>query len=150
MVAWELGGLAFVAWTTVRLFDLGPGPSGGLLGVLGVLWLVGSWRIFRMGVYISVYGVRVRGLAGTRTMRWTDIESFTLDHVVHRVGGFELAGGATVLIDRRDGRQVKTSLWAQGIDFHARPGLFRDVYHGLRERHAAAVATPPQPDIAPI
>jgi hypothetical protein len=139
VIGWELGGFGFVAWTTARLFDLGPRPAGVLLGALAVLWLAGSWRILRMGVYVSGYGVRVRGVVRSRTLRWTDIESFALHHVVHRFGGFELTSGATVLIERQGGRTVRTSLWAEGIDFHAQPGLFRSVYDGLRERHRTAL-----------
>jgi hypothetical protein len=45
----------------------------------------------------------------------------------------------TVLIERRDGSTVNTELWAQGVDFHSRPKVFRAVYHELRERHSAAV-----------
>lgn len=140
VIGWELGGLAFAGWTTVRLFDLGPGPARLLAGALALLWLVGSWRILRIGVYVSGYGVRIRGLARSRTLRWTEIESFALAEVNHRLGGFELPRETTVRVRCRDGRVVNTPLWAQGIDFHYRPGTFREVYHGLRERHLAAQA----------
>jgi PH (Pleckstrin Homology) domain-containing protein len=140
VIAWELGGLAFVGWTTIRLFDLGPRPAALLAGALAVLWLVGSWRIIRIGVYLNEHGVRVRGLVGSRTLPWTQIESFSLDQVIHRLGQFELPAETTVRIRCRDGRLVKTPLWAQGIDFHSRPGAFRDAYHALRERHLAAQA----------
>jgi hypothetical protein len=141
VIAWELGGLAFVGWTTVRLFDLGSQPAALLWGALAALWLLGSWRILRIGVYVSDRGVRVRGLAGSRTLRWAEIDFFTLDHVVYRIGGFELPRETTVRIRCRNGRTVNTPLWAQGIDFHARPGAFGAVYHALRERHLAAQAT---------
>jgi hypothetical protein len=140
VIGWELGGLAFVGWTTVRLFDLGPRPAAVLGGALAMLWLLGCWRILRIGVYFNEYGVRVRGLLGSRTLRWSEIEFFALDEVVHRLGGFELPGGTTVRIKCRDGRRVNTPLWAQGVDFHARPGAFGKVYHALRERHLAATA----------
>jgi hypothetical protein len=45
----------------------------------------------------------------------------------------------TVLIERGDGSMVNTELWAQGVDFHSRPKVFRAVYHELRDRHLAAV-----------
>jgi Bacterial PH domain len=138
VIAWELGGLAFAGWTTARLFDLGSDPTRVLTAALAVTWLLGSWRILRIGVYVSEYGVRIRGLARSRTLRWTEIESFALDQVVHRLGGFELPRETTVRIRCRDGRLVSTPLWAQGIDFHSRPGTFREVYQGLRERHLAA------------
>jgi hypothetical protein len=123
------------------LFDLGPRPAAVLGGALALLWLMGSWRIMRIGVYISAHGVRIRGLVASRTLRWTEIEFFTLDEVIHRLGGFELPRETTVRIRRRDGRVVRTPLWAQGIDFHSRPGAFGEVYHLLRERHLAAQAT---------
>jgi len=47
--------------------------------------------------------------------------------------------GMTVLIERRDGTTVNTELWAQGVDFHSRPNVFRAVYHELRNRHLKAV-----------
>jgi hypothetical protein len=47
-----------------------------------------------------------------------------------------------VLIERRDGGHVQTPLWAQGIDFHRRPGAFRSVYQELRDRHALARLAP--------
>jgi hypothetical protein len=141
IIAWELGGLAMLDWTTVRLFELTPRAAAGLTAVLVVLWLVGSWRIVRMGVYVSEYGVRVRGLIGSRTLRWTQIQHITLDQAEYGIGRLRVPGGTTVVIKCRNGDWVNTSLWVQGIDFHARPHLFSDVYQGLRERHAAAVAT---------
>lgn len=138
VIAWELGGLAFAGWTTTRLFDLESGPAWLLAGTLGLMWLVGSWRILRIGVYVSEYGVRIRGLVSSRTLRWTEIDSFTLDQVISRFGGFELPRETTVRIRCRDGRVVSTPLWAQGIDFHSRPHAFREVLQGLRERHVAA------------
>jgi hypothetical protein len=140
IIAWELGGLALVDWTTVRLFELAPRPAAMLTAALALLWLVGSWRIARMGVYVSEYGVRTRGVIGSRTLRWTQIEHITLDQVVYRIGGLRVSSGTTVVIKCRDGVWVNTSLWVQGIDFHARPHVFREVYHGLRERHSAALA----------
>jgi hypothetical protein len=140
IIGWELGGLALVDWTTVRLFELAPRPAAMLTAALALLWLVGSWRIARMGVYVSEYGVRTRGVVGSRTLRWTQIEHITLDQVVYRVGGLRVPNGTTVVIKCRDGVWVNTSLWVQGIDFHARPHVFREVYHGLRERHSAALA----------
>jgi Bacterial PH domain len=140
VIAWELGGLAFVGWTTVGLFDLGPRPAAAVAGTLAVLWLLGSWRILRIGVYLNEYGVRVRGLVGSRTLRWTEIEFFAIEEVVHRLGGFQLPSGNTVRIRCRDGRTVNTPLWAQGIDFHSRPRAFGEVYHALRERHLTAQA----------
>lgn len=138
ILAWELAGFAFVGWASVRLFDLGGQGARGLAVALALVWIVGAWRIIRMGVYVSEYGVRIRGLLGGRTLRWTDIEEFVFDQPEWRLGRLRVAHGLTVLIKRRDGGYVNTSLWAQGVDFHARPRALREVYGVLRERHLAA------------
>jgi hypothetical protein len=140
IIAWEFGGLAFLDWSTVRLFELAPRAAAMLTAGMVVLWLVASWRIVRMGVYVSEHGVRSRGVIGSRTLRWTQIEHITLDQAVYRVGRVRVPSGTTVVIKCRNGEWVNTSLWVQGVDFHARPHVFRDVYHGLRERHSAAIA----------
>ena len=64
-----------------------------------------------------------------------------VDDVVHRFAGLEIPSGRTVVI-ACDGDAVNTPLWAQGIDFRFRPGVFRQVYQGLRAHHAAARAVP--------
>jgi hypothetical protein len=71
-------------------------------------------------------------------MRWHDIANVRLHKATHRIGSWEIESGMTVLIERRDGSTVNTELWAQGVDFHSRPKVFRAVYHELRERHSAA------------
>lgn len=139
ILAWEFAGLAFLGWTSAPLFDLGRGGTWVLAIALALVWVVGAFRIMRMGVYLSEYGVRIRGLLGSRTLRWTEIEEFVFDQPVWRLGGFRIPHGLTVLIKRRDGGLVNTSLWAQGIDFHTRPRVFREVYGVLCERHLAAV-----------
>lgn len=131
VLGWELFGLALVDWTTVRLFDLDARTTAVLTAALAVLWAAGAVRILRMGLYVSGSGVRIRGLFASRTLRWTEIDEFVFDEA-RRLG-------LTVLIRHRDGRYVNTSLWAQGIDFHARPRAFREVYGLLRERHSAAL-----------
>jgi hypothetical protein len=150
IIGWELGGLAFVQWTTVRLFALSSAPAWVLTGILAALWLLGSWRILRMGVYVSEYGVRIRGLFDTRTLRWTEIAEFALDQPVYRLGVVRVPAGLTVLIKRHTGGYVNTSLWAQGIDFHQRPRLFREVYGLLRERHSHALGLGVAPAPAPM
>lgn len=140
ILAWELAGLAFLGWTSVRLFDLDPDATRGLVVALALTWVVGAVRVMWMGVYVSEYGVRVRGLLGSRTLRWTEIEEFVFDQPVWRLGGFRIPHGQTVLIKHRDGRYLNTSLWAQGIDFHARPRVFREVYGVLCERHRGQLA----------
>lgn len=146
IVAWELAGLAFFGWTTVRLFDLGLRSAAVLTGGLGLLWLLGAWQIMRSGVYVGESGIRVRGLIGSRTLRWHEIEHFVIDRISHRIGGLEIPSGTTVLIKRRNGGLVHTPLWAQGIDFHARPAAFREVYQILRDLHTEALA-PPHPKL---
>ncbi|BCB81083.1 hypothetical protein GCM10022251_66830 [Phytohabitans flavus] len=142
-MVWELAALAIFGWTTVELFELG-GFRVLALGLgLAVLWVVGCWRIARMGVYVSEYGVRVRGLVRSRTIAWRQVEHVRLHQAAHRIGRLEIPSGTTVLIERADGGDVPTSLWAQGVDFHNQPGVFRAVYHDLRERHAAALRLSP-------
>jgi hypothetical protein len=148
VVAWELAGLAFLDWSTVRLFEMESRAALALTAALALLWLVGSWRIARMGVYVSEYGVRSQGLIGSRTLRWTQIEHITLDQVVYRFGGLRVPSGMAVVIRCHNGTLVNTSLWAQGIDFHYRPAVFRDVYHSLRERHSAALAAQAEATLA--
>jgi hypothetical protein len=142
IIAWELGGLALLLWSTVRIYELGPRAAGWLGGALVLLWLAGSWRILRLGVYVSDHGVLVRGLVGSRVLPWSRIDRIAVDDVVHRVAGFEIPSGRTVVISCRDGEAVNTPLWAHGIDFRFRPGVFRQVYQGLRAHHAAARALP--------
>lgn len=139
VVGWELAGLAFLGWTSARLYDLAGAQVWLLTAALAAVWVVGSYRIIRMGVYVNGAGVRIRGLLRSRTLRWSDIDGFALDQPVYRLGGFRLPAGMTVLVRHRDGRYSNTSLWAQGIDFHRRPRLFREVYGVLCERHLATV-----------
>ena len=101
--------------------------------------LVGGWRIVEMGVYVRPDGLQIRGLLWSRRLRWAEIRHVRLHRHTNRIGRWEIEGGMTVLIERRDGSMVNTELWAQGIDFHSRPKVFRAVYHELRNRHLAAV-----------
>jgi len=142
VLVWELACFALLAWTSARLFDLHGGAARALVVALAVTWVVGAWRVLRMGVYVSEYGVRICGLLGSRTLRWADIEEFVLDQPEWRLGPLRIPQGLTVLIRRRDGGFVHTSLWAQGVDFHARPRAFREVYGVLCERHLAALSRP--------
>ncbi|MDQ7908372.1 PH domain-containing protein [Phytohabitans sp. ZYX-F-186] len=143
IMVWELAALAIFGWTTVELFELGGLPVVALGLGLAALWVLGCWRIARMGVYVSEYGMRVRGLLRSRTMAWREVEHIRLHQAAHRLGRLEIPSGMTVLIERTDGADVPTSLWAQGVDFHNQPGAFREVYHYLRERHAAALRPAP-------
>ena len=139
VLGWEAASLAALGWATIRLFDLGGAAALGTIAGLALLWLLGSWRIVRMGVYLSDRGVRIRGLLRNRTLGWHDIAQIWLHRSSHRLGRWEIPSGMTVLIERSDGAVVNTELWAQGVDFHSRPGAFRAVYRELRRRHQAAI-----------
>lgn len=138
MIGWEAFALAVLGWTTVPLFDLSGRALPVLAAGLAAAWLLGAWRIARMGVYLGDDGVRIRGLFRSRTLRWHDIAKIWLHRSSHRFGRWEIPSGMTVLMERRDGSLVNTELWAQGVDFHARPKAFRAVYEQLRDRHFAA------------
>lgn len=138
VIAWEAMALAMLAWATVRQFDLtGHGVTLVACGI-AALWVIGAHRILRMGAYVTDHSVRLDGLLRTRTMRWRDVAHVRLHKATHRLGPWQIESGMTVLIERRDGKTVNTELWAQGIDFHSRPNLFRAVYDELRSRHLAA------------
>lgn len=140
VIAWEVIALGLFGWTTVEQFGLTGHGVRILAVVIAAVWVVGGWRILEMGVYLGPDGLRIRGLLRSRTMRWSEIAHVRLHRHSHKIGGWELQAGMTVLIERRDGTTVNTELWAQGIDFHSRPQVFRDVYRELRERHQAAAA----------
>jgi hypothetical protein len=140
VIAWEAAALGLLGWTTVRQFGLtGPGIQI-MAGVLAAAWVIGSWRILRMGVYAGGGGVRIRGLLRSRTLRWPEVAHVHLHKATHRLGRWKIESGVTVLIERRDGSMVNTELWAQGVDFHSRPRVFRAVYQELRALHLDAVA----------
>ena len=140
VIGWEAVALGLLGWSTVEQFGLA-GPGIRILAtVIATVWVVGGWRIREMGVYVGPAGVRIRGLLRSRNMRWDQIANVRLHQHTHRIGGWEIHGGMTVLIERRDGTTVNTELWAQGVDFHSRPQLFRAVYRELRDRHQAAAA----------
>jgi hypothetical protein len=148
VIGWEAVALAVLGWTTVPLFDLSGHWVGVTFAALAATWLLGAWRIVRMGVYVGGSGVRIRGLLRTRTVRWHDIAHIWLHRSSHRVGRWEIPSGMTVLLQRRDGATINTELWAQGVDFHSRPKVFRAVYHELRDRHLAATRPRPRPAAA--
>lgn len=143
VIGWEAFALALLGWTTVPMFAL-RGPAVWLTVVaLVTTWVVGSWRISRMGVYLGAGGVRIQGLLRTYVLRWDDIAHIWLHRSSHRLGRWEIRNGLTVLIERGDSSVVNTELWAQGVDFHSRPKVFRAVYREMRERHLAATRTRP-------
>jgi hypothetical protein len=139
VIGWEAVALGLLAWTTIQQFGLTGNGIRIVACVMAAVWVVGAGRILQMGAYVGPDGLRIRGLLRSRTMRWKDIAHVRLHKATHRIGPWEIESGMTVLIERRDGSTVNTELWAQGVDFHSRPKVFRAVYHELRERHSAAV-----------
>jgi hypothetical protein len=140
VIAWEAVALALLGWSSTRKFDLTETGVWIMIGVMAAIWIIGAWRIVRMGVYAGADGVRIRGLLRSRTLRWHEVAHVHLHKATHRLGPWEIESGLTVLIERRDGSMVNTELWAQGVDFHSRPRLFRAVYHKLRTLHLDALA----------
>jgi hypothetical protein len=140
VIGWEAVALGLLAWTTIRQFHLTGAGIRVLACVIAAVWVIGAWRILQMGAYVGVGGLRIRGLLRSRTMRWQEIAHVRLHRATHKVGPWEIESGMTVLIERADGSTVNTELWAQGVDFHSRPKVFRAVYHELRNRHLAATA----------
>jgi Bacterial PH domain len=140
VIAWEAVALAMLGWSSIRKFDLTETGVWIMIGVMAALWIIGAWRIVRMGVYAGADGVRIRGLLRSRTLRWHEVAHVHLHKATHHLGPWEIESGLTVLIERRDGSMVNTELWAQGVDFHSRPRLFRAVYHELRTLHLDALA----------
>ena len=139
VIAWEAIALGLLGWTSVDTFDLRWHGVRIMASVLAVAWVLGSWRILQMGAYVGTKGLRIRGLLRSRELEWHQIAHVRLHKATHRIGPWEIESGLTVLIERRDGSTVDSELWAQGVDFHSRPKVFRAVYHELRNRHLAAV-----------
>jgi hypothetical protein len=141
IIGWEAFALALLGWTSIETFELNNHGLRLLACALAAVWVIGTHRILQMGAYVGAGGVRIHGLLRSRTMAWAEIAHVHLHEASHRIGPFRIPSGLTVLIERRDGSTVNTELWAQGVDFHSRPKLFRAVYHELRTRHLAAGRT---------
>ena len=139
VIGWEAVALGLLAWTTIRQFDLTGHGIRVLAGAIAALWVIGAGRILRMGAYLGPAGLRIHGLLRSRTMSWDEVADVRLHKATQRLGPWEIESGMTVLIERHDGATVNTELWAQGVDFHSRPKVFRAVYRELRDRHLAAV-----------
>jgi hypothetical protein len=138
VIGWEAAAMALLAWTTIQQFDLTGHGVRIVACVLAAVWVVTTGRILQMGAYVGPEGLLIRGLLRSHSMRWRDIARIRLHKATHKIGPWEIESGMTVLVDCRDGSTVNTQLWAQGIDFHSRPTVFRAVYHELRNRHLAA------------
>jgi hypothetical protein len=139
VIGWEAVALALLGWTTVRQFDLTGVGAQAFACAIAAIWVVGAWRILQLGAYVGPGGLRIHGLLRSRTMSWQEVAQVRLHKATHRLGRWQIESGMTVLIERRNGSTVNTELWAQGVDFHSRPKVFRAVYHELRNRHLAAV-----------
>jgi hypothetical protein len=138
VIAWEAAALGMLAWATIRQFDLTGHGVKLVACALAALWVLGAHRILQMGAYVGATGLRIHGLLRSRTMHWRDVSHVRLHKASHRLGPWQIDNGMTVLIERHDGKMVNTELWAEGVDFHSRPKLFRAVYHELRNRHLEA------------
>lgn len=138
VIAWEAVALAMLSWATVRQFDLMGHGVRVVACLLAAVWVVGAWRILQLGVYVSAEGVLIRGLLRTRVMPWPEIATVRIHRATHRLGPWRIESGNTVLLDSSDGETVNTELWEQGVDFHARPKVFRAVYQEIRTRHQRA------------
>ncbi|WP_127507674.1 PH domain-containing protein [Actinoplanes solisilvae] len=139
VIVWEAGGLAYLHWTTVRLFDLGSTAAWALAGFFAVLWVVGSWQVRLMGLYVSPAALRLRGVIRSRTVPFGEIAAVTVEEVVHRLGPWRIPAGRTVILTLRDGVRLNTAMWERGLDFHRRPAEFHAVYQELRRRIADPV-----------
>jgi hypothetical protein len=138
VIAWEALALALLSWATVRQFDLMGHGVRVVACLLAAVWVIGAWRILQLGVYVNPDGVLIRGLLRSRAMRWREITGVRLHRATHRLGPWEIEGGNTVLLDRRNGETINTELWEKGVDFHSRPKVFRAVYQEIRSRHRRA------------
>jgi len=139
VIGWEAVALGLLAWSTIEQFSISGGGRHVLAGAIAALWVIGTSRIIDMGAYVGDEGLLIRGLVRTHRMRWQEIAHVRLHKASHKIGGWQIESGMTVLIERQDGSTVNTELWAQGVDFHSRPKVFRAAYHELRNRHLAAV-----------
>jgi hypothetical protein len=122
-----------------------------LVAALFAVWVAFSYRILRMGVYVSDQGVRVFRLIGSRTVRWSEVERITVRDTRHSIGRLRVAGGMSVEIEPRDGAPIQTTLWAEGIDFVFRRHAFHAAYRELREHLTAyreRSRTGPEPRLA--
>jgi hypothetical protein len=151
VVAWEMFGLALFGWTTERVLrpGLALSPAGVAVLVAGLIavWLLASYRILRMGVYVSDHGVRVYGLVSVRTLGWSEVDRIIVRDTRHRIGRLRVAGGLSVQLEPHVGTPVETTLWAEGIDFAFRRHAFHAAYRELRQ-HLTAYRERARPGLA--
>lgn len=82
VIVWEAGGLGYLQWTTVHLFDITGSASWVLAAAFAILWIIGSRRIVQMGLYLSESALMIRGIVRTRTIAWTSIEWLSIVTIV--------------------------------------------------------------------
>ena len=140
VIVWEALALALFYWTTVRLFSLGSPARAGLAGLVVLAWLAAAWRIRVIGVYVGPQAVRIRGMFSTRTLTWPQIDQVVVEPAGGTVPWLRKPADRMVTLHLADARRVGTTLFANGIDFHARPGEFQRVAAHLRHCHAATRA----------
>jgi hypothetical protein len=104
MLAILLRGLFFISWEELP----------GLMAVITfmLLWTLASWRLSRMGVYISDRGVRVRRFSRTRTEPWSSIARFEDQPVTKGLGSWSarILEMRTICVILRDGHTIETPL----------------------------------------
>ena len=144
VIAWEAGGLAYLHWTTVRLFALVPTASWLLAATFALTWTVGSWKILRMGLYLSPGSLMIRGIIRTRTIPWTKIATMTVEEVTYRVGRWLIPAGKSVILTLNNGQRLNAAMWEKGMDFHSHPQTFKSACQTLRYRidHRHTASTP--------
>ena len=81
-----------------------------LVLILFAVWAAASYRILRMGVYVSDRGVRVTGLLRSRTVPWPEVDRITVRDTRHSIGRLRVAGGMSVQLDPREGAPIETTL----------------------------------------
>jgi Bacterial PH domain len=136
VVAWELFGLGLFGWSTAEVLrpstPLSPLGIALLVAALSAVWVIFSYRILRMGVYVSDQGVRVYRLLGSRTVRWSEVDRIMVRDTRHALGPITVSGGMSVQIEPHEGTPIETTLWAEGIDFAFRRHAFHAAHRELR------------------
>jgi hypothetical protein len=55
-----------------------PGPAEAVGYVFAPLWLIATWRGWRLGVHVEADGVKVVGFFASKRVPWNDIDRFEL------------------------------------------------------------------------
>ncbi|GAA1934258.1 membrane protein [Streptomyces sodiiphilus] len=103
------------------------GPPAGATAtvVFALLTITYALRLLRMGIWVSVRGLRRVGMFTTRTLRWREIDRVrTVQQPVKWLGLPRTVQGQAVLIERRRGEPVRILLTDHNADFLGRPEAF--------------------------